>query len=406
MAATFEGLDYSPPQEPEKKRDRFNLPSFADILGMKSENALLNWHGLFGGEKRNKVDSDPEVLDSLNRHHSFMSNMTGLGLQAVPFLGQALGGMGVIKDLIPSRGRIPGQKATGKNVLRGGVPAVKMKEPWEMSKYQYLKREPLPPMEILPEKGQFPAVETDDGSIYVDKSPGPSTHVLFIEKMGIPPERLKSGGWIKDGVYEGSIRSDTGKYAEQMKAKKQVEHRLLVDKAVEEGKPVPEEVLKDYPGLKPEPLTDAPFPQGAVETGKSVKFRYLHNKEKSPYLGSKFAQDIEPSGKYIASASSVEPSEAVKKVFDFGVIEFKNPLVLENKTTRHGGWKTDLSNKYGGKTGKALSKAVMKDGYDGIVTIDKGRISESVILSKPSNPTNDLDALIKEADTMIKGFKK
>ena len=48
MAATFEGLDYSPPQEPEKKRDRFNLPSFADILGMKSENALLNWHGLFG----------------------------------------------------------------------------------------------------------------------------------------------------------------------------------------------------------------------------------------------------------------------------------------------------------------------------------------------------------------------
>ena len=129
----------------------------------------------------------------------------------------------------------------------------KGKEPWEMTRFEYLKKEPLPPMERLPEKGQYPAVQTKDGSIYVDKNPQNSTHVLFIEKMGIPPEQIKSGGWIKDGVYEGSIRSHTGRYAEQMTAAKKVEHRLLVAKAVGEGRPVPESVLMNYPELKPKP---------------------------------------------------------------------------------------------------------------------------------------------------------
>ena len=124
------------------------------------------------------------------------------------------------------------------------------REPWEMTGYQYLKSEPLPPIDKIPQKGQFPAVMTDDGSIYVDTKPQASTHILFIKKKGIPPERLKSGGWIKDGVYESTVRSDTSRYAEQMGAKKRIEHRKLVSKALSEGKPVPESVLKEYPELK------------------------------------------------------------------------------------------------------------------------------------------------------------
>jgi len=43
--------------------------------------------------------------------------------------GKPLSGMGITKDLVPSRGKLPRQKATGKNILRGGVPYMaKIKE--------------------------------------------------------------------------------------------------------------------------------------------------------------------------------------------------------------------------------------------------------------------------------------
>jgi len=128
----------------------------------------------------------------------------------------------------------------------------KAKESWEIKGSQYIKSAPLPPMDKIPQKGQFPAVMTDDGSIYVDTKPEGSTHILFIEKKGIPGERLKSGGWIKDGVYEDTVRSDTSRYAEQMQAKKRTEHKSLVRKALKKGKSVPSKVLNEYPELKAE----------------------------------------------------------------------------------------------------------------------------------------------------------
>lgn len=126
--AFLEGLEYQIEPE-EQKGSRLNLPSFSDILGLKTENPILNWHGILGGEPRGKVDIDPEALKRLRRHHEFMSHMTGMGLQAIPFLGEIFGGMGIIKDLVPSRGKAPGQKVVGKNILRGGVPDMsKIKE--------------------------------------------------------------------------------------------------------------------------------------------------------------------------------------------------------------------------------------------------------------------------------------
>ena len=55
------------------------------------------------------------------------------------------------------------------------------------------------------------------------------------------------------------------------------------------------------------------------------------------------------------------------------------------KTTQVGGWKSDLSNAYGGKTGKKLSQAIVDDGYDAIITIDKGDPLEVVGLSSFAN---------------------
>ena len=99
-----------------------------------------------------------------------------------------------------------------------------------------------------------------------------------------------------------------------------------------------------------------------------------------PYLGNKFAQDIEPCGEYL----SLDPDiidVGSKYEFERGLVEFDNPLIIDFISTGHGGWKTELSKKYNGLTGEKLSEAIIKDGYDGIVTLDNGVPCEAVNLN-------------------------
>jgi|LakMenE01Jun11ns_1017448.scaffolds.fasta_scaffold9929699_2 hypothetical protein len=110
-------------------------------------------------------------------------------------------------------------------------------------------------------------------------------------------------------------------------------------------------------------------------TGDNVKFNYLRNTEKAPNFGSLYQQDIEPHGRYVIQ--DYDPTRELLKNWERGEIEFNNPLViLFNPVFGDGlnerSWKARLSKKYGGKTGLELSKAIVKDGYDGIVTLDVG----------------------------------
>ena len=119
------------------------------------------------------------------------------------------------------------------------------------------------------------------------------------------------------------------------------------------------------------------------KTGNAVTFQYLHNKESAtdlfgvPDKSSPFDRGYEPSGKYVSSISRI-PSFAKEDPvkYEYGEITFKNPLVI-----KHEGWKRSLSESYGGKTGKKLSAAIIKDGYDGIVTVDKNGTSEILDLT-------------------------
>ena len=105
----------------------------------------------------------------------------------------------------------------------------------------YLKQDKLPPMIKLPEKGTYPAFRTDDGSIYYDPNPTPySTHYVMAEKLKVPFHRIIDGGWIVDGVYEGTDRSDSSRLGEQYRAKKYVEY--ITKNKVESKK-------KDYSGI-------------------------------------------------------------------------------------------------------------------------------------------------------------
>lgn len=132
--------------------------------------------------------------------------------------------------------------------------------------------------------------------------------------------------------------------------------------------------------------------QGAFlmpENGKPYSMSYYHNIKPSPKMaGDMFAQSIEPAGEYIAH-DTMNGSNQIPG-FEYGEISFNSPLVLEHKSTGHGGWKTDLSNMFGGKKGKALSNAIKKAGHDGIITIDSktGEILETVNLAGTKNNGN------------------
>jgi 8-oxo-dGTP pyrophosphatase MutT (NUDIX family) len=120
-----------------------------------------------------------------------------------------------------------------------------------------------------------------------------------------------------------------------------------------------------------------------VKTGQPFKMTFTHNTDKAGVkFGSEFGQDIEPHGKYMTN------SDGGYKIpgWEYGEIEFKNPLVLEHVSTNSSGWKGELVNKFG-KKGKQLSKELAKRGYDSIVTVDSkyNELSEIVSL-KDFNP--------------------
>lgn len=121
--------------------------------------------------------------------------------------------------------------------------------------------------------------------------------------------------------------------------------------------------------------------------GKELHMSYvrIHNPkgQKTPNFGSTYGQDIEPHGEYISHDSMDGKSKIDLPNYEYGKIHFKNPLMVEHVSTGHGGWKSEVSEKFGGKTGKALSTAIKKAGHDGIVTVDSksGHINETVNLS-------------------------
>ena len=114
------------------------------------------------------------------------------------------------------------------------------------------------------------------------------------------------------------------------------------------------------------------------KTGAPVTFKFYRNTTKAPHMGAQFGQDLEPSGRFMSHMTPEVSKDHLKEIekssdmrFQLGTVTFKNPLVLELGAGRGSlEWKKRVSDYYG-KTGKALSKALRKDGHDGIVTVSK-----------------------------------
>ena len=136
--------------------------------------------------------------------------------------------------------------------------------------------------------------------------------------------------------------------------------------------------------MKKNGLINTELKASEVKDRQPVSFHYLHtiNKEGTQDYGTRFGQNLEPAGKYIISVDKNIPrlEESERQAYEYGTITFESPLVIEHKSTDDKGWKKDLSDKYG-KTGKELSNAIRKDGYDGIITVDSEKDHTIEIIS-------------------------
>lgn len=117
----------------------------------------------------------------------------------------------------------------------------------------------------------------------------------------------------------------------------------------------------------------------------NVEIAYMRNLDNhTAYYGSKFGQNLEPSGEYMIMDTLYEDHLNNKYLipnYEYGFITFKKPLILDFINTTDTGWKKTLSDMYKGKTGKILSTAIKKDGYDAIITIDGDEVMEIVNLN-------------------------
>ena len=122
---------------------------------------------------------------------------------------------------------------------------------------------------------------------------------------------------------------------------------------------------------------------GDFKTGVPVSFDFAHNTESAtkifgkPKKDAPYGRGIEPSARYVTQVTDASKVDTSATMIS-GKLTFNNPLVLNTET-----WKQDLFDHYK-KRGKALSKALIADGYDGVVTVSHddrpGRTHTSEIL--------------------------
>ena len=119
-------------------------------------------------------------------------------------------------------------------------------------------------------------------------------------------------------------------------------------------------------------MTGSAYSGGKPVTGQRMVLSFNRNtRGMAAPAGMDMGQDIEPRGRYMNVSAVSDLNDATSQDgWISGYIEFKNPLVIEHVSTTSQGWKRDLSERYGGKTGRSLSDAVKADGYDAIVTVD------------------------------------
>lgn len=212
--------------------------------------------------------------------------------------------------------------------------------------------------------------ELDVGSVDIGEFK-PSELSRYIDAKNLPPVVIADGRLV-DGQHRIA--------AARIRGDKSVESIDLTGLIDTDQSGYISEIRRQFVVFSPESVIPAAkqyaqkaaFPNeklaelGKFKTGLPVTFDFIHNTESAtriwgrPKKGDRFKRDIEPSGRYVNEGSLW--SDAPPTMIG-GSLTFNNPLVLKTET-----WKQDLFDHYG-KRGKALSEALIADGYDGVVTV-------------------------------------
>lgn len=124
-------------------------------------------------------------------------------------------------------------------------------------------------------------------------------------------------------------------------------------------------------------------PRHEIPEPGPVTMRYVRNPQSSKQYGDfaeRYGQHIEPHGRYL----SEQGGDHVPDGWESGEVSFQNPLHLpfgDDSYQHPNNWKHQLSTQYNGKRGKALSRAIAKDGHDAIITHDDYGTREIVDLT-------------------------
>lgn len=118
----------------------------------------------------------------------------------------------------------------------------------------------------------------------------------------------------------------------------------------------------------------------AWRTGTPRTFTFLRNTAKAPKVDWA-GQGTEPAGLYVLAADDAD-DRSLPAGWVRGAASVKNPLVLPwgGGYRTETNWKAVLSQRFGGRTGKALSAAMRKEGIDAVVTFDDYGTQEIVLL--------------------------
>lgn len=194
-------------------------------------------------------------------------------------------------------------------------------------------------------------------------------------------EVSESGATLREVIYENSPKRGKLSQEEKEKIKKNrvtVVHGESTDSSARYVQDVPRSPLKNSIPQIEENATTSFKINVLTDEGLTMTYVRVPNQNTRNY-GSAYGQNIEPAGEYM----SMDTMQGQHKIegYEYGTIQFKNPLVLEHISTGDTGWKKTVSDMYKGLTGKKLSQALIKDGYDAIVTYDEYGYSEIVNLN-------------------------
>ena len=150
-------------------------------------------------------------------------------------------------------------------------------------------------------------------------------------------------------------------------------------------------------GLSAEESTNQ---QGKVtpQTGKSFTFTYNKRTDPAPDMGSEFGQDVEVAGDYVTQSEGFTPEGS-----ETGTVTANSPLVIDVNEDTQISYKNDLSKKYQGRKGEKLKDAIIKDGYDAVVTrFEDGTTSEIVLLDNQRQESTSTTQQKESNDTILK----